>query len=166
MRLIPSIRAAVLEIDTELPLSRVAAVEADVAKSIAGQRFNTVLLALFAGIAFALAAIGIYGVVAYGVTQRRHEMGVRIALGAQQRDVVRLVVVRALRPVAAGVALGIAVAVMATRVAQGLLYGTSPHDPATYTAMAALLLVVAALAAYAPSRRAATADPVSALRAE
>jgi putative ABC transport system permease protein len=166
MRLIPSIRAAVLELDPELPLTRVTAVSADVAKSIAGQRFNTALLALFAAIAFTLAAIGIYGVVAYGVTQRRHEMGVRIALGAQRRDVVRLVIVRALRPVAVGIVFGLVAAVAATRVVQGLLYGTSPHDPATYAATAALLVAIAAIAAYAPSRRAARADPVSALRAE
>jgi putative ABC transport system permease protein len=166
LRLVPAIRRAVLEVDAELPISRVAALEADLAKSIDGDRFNTALLALFAAIAFALAAIGIYGVVSYGVTQRRHEMGVRVALGAQRRDVIRLVVVRALRPVAAGVVIGLAAAVIATRVAQGLLYGTSPHDPATYGVMAALLLAVGALAAYAPSRRAATADPVSALRAE
>jgi len=166
MRLIPSIRAAVLEIDPELPVSRVRAVAADVARSIAAERFNTVLLSLFAAIAFALAAIGIYGVVAYGVTQRRHEMGVRIALGAQRRDVVRLVVTRALRPVTAGVLLGLATAVAATRVVQGLLYGTSAQDPATYAAVAALLLGIGAVAAYAPSRRAAAADPVSALRAE
>ena len=166
LRLVPAIRRAVLEVDPELPVSRVAALEADVAKSIAGERFNTTMLALFAAIAFALAAIGIYGVVAYGVTQRRHEMGVRIALGAQRRDVVRLVVMRALRPVAAGVAVGLAAAVAATGVVRGLLYGTSPHDPATYAAVATLLVVVAAMAAYAPSRRAAAADPVSALRAE
>ena len=166
LRLVPAIRRAVLDVDAELPISRVAALEADVARSIDRDRFNTTLLALFATIAFALAAIGIYGVVSYGVTQRRHEMGVRVALGAQRRDVVRLIVVRALRPVAAGVAIGLVAAVAATRVAQGLLYGTSPHDPATYGAMAALLLAVGALAAYAPSRRAATADPVLALRAE
>jgi putative ABC transport system permease protein len=166
LRVVPAIRRAVLDVDPELPISRVATIDADVEKSIAGDRFNTTLLALFAAIACALAAIGIYGVVSYGVTQRRHEMGVRVALGAQRRDVIRLVVVRALRPVVAGVAIGLAAAVAATRVAQGLLYGTSPHDPATYAAMAALLLAVAALAAYAPGRRAATADPVSALRAE
>jgi putative ABC transport system permease protein len=166
LRVVPAIRRAVLDVDPELPISRVAALEADVAKSIAGERLNTTLLALFATIAFALAAIGIYGVVSYSVTQRRHEMGVRVALGAQRRDVIRLVVVRALRPVAAGVAIGLVAAVVTTRVAQGLLYGTSPHDPTTYAAMATLLLAVGALAAYAPSRRAATADPVSALRAE
>jgi predicted permease len=166
LRVVPAIRRAVLEVDSELPISRVAALEANVAKSIAADRFNAMLLTLFAAIAFALAAIGIYGVVSYGVTQRRHEMGVRVALGAQRRDVIRLVVLRALRPVAAGVAIGILAAIVVTRVAQGLLYGTSPHDPATYGAMTALLLGVGALAAYAPSRRAATADPVSALRAE
>jgi putative ABC transport system permease protein len=166
LHVVPAIRRAVLDVDAELPISRVATLEAGLAKSIAGDRFNATLLTLFAAIAFALAAIGIYGVVSYGVTQRRHEMGVRVALGAQRRDVIRLVVGRALRPVVAGVAIGLAAAVAATRVAQGLLYGTSPHDPATYAAMAALLLGVGALAAYAPSRRAATADPVSALRVE
>jgi putative ABC transport system permease protein len=166
MQVVPAVRRAVLEVDPELPISRVAAVHADVAQSIAGERFNTMMLALFGAIAFALAVVGIYGVVAYGVTQRRHEMGVRIALGAQRHDVVRLVVGRALRPVGAGVAIGLVAAVAVTRVAQGLLYGTSPHDPATYAAVAVVLLGVGAAAAYAPSRRAARADPVSALRAE
>ena len=166
MRVIPAVRRAVLEVDPELPISRISAVEADVAQSIASERFNTTLLALFGAVAFALAVVGIYGVVAYGVTQRRHEMGVRIALGAQRRDVVRLVVGRALRPVGAGVAIGLVVAIGVTRVAQGLLYGTSAHDPATYAAVALTLLSVGAVAAYAPSRRAARADPVSALRAD
>jgi putative ABC transport system permease protein len=166
LRVVSAVRRGVLDVDPELPISRVSAVDADLAKSIAGDRFNTAMLALFAGIAFLLAVVGIYGVVAYGVTQRRHEMGVRIALGAQRRDVIQLVVARALRPVTAGVAIGLAAAVMATRVAQGLLYETSPHDPVTYAAVALLLLVVGALAAYAPSRRAARADPVPALRAE
>jgi putative ABC transport system permease protein len=91
---------------------------------------------------------------------------VRIALGAQRRDVVRLVVGRALRPVAGGVLIGLAAAVATTRVVRGLLYGTSPYDPATYAAVAVLLVGIAMLAAYAPSRRAAGADPMSALRAE
>jgi putative ABC transport system permease protein len=121
---------------------------------------------VFAALAFVLAAVGIYGVVAYGVTQRRHEMGVRIALGAQRGDVVRLVVGRALRPVGVGLVVGFAAAILATRVARGLLYGTSPSDPPTYFAVGALLVAVAALAAYAPGRRAAGADPVAALRAE
>jgi putative ABC transport system permease protein len=166
MRVIPAVRRAVLEVDPELPISRISAVEADVAQSIASERFNTTMLALFGAVAFALAVVGIYGVVAYSVTQRRHEMGVRIALGAQRRDVVRLVVGRALGPVGVGVVIGLVLAIGATRVAQGLLYGTSPHDPATYAAVAVTLLSVGAVAAYAPSRRAARADPVSALRAE
>jgi putative ABC transport system permease protein len=163
---VASVRRAVLEIDPELPITRVATLDETLAQSVAGERFNTLTLGLFAALAFALAAIGIYGVVAYGVTQRRHEIGVRIALGAQRRDVVRLVVMRALRPVAAGVVVGLAAAVAATGAVRGLLYGTSPHDPATYAAVATLLLAVAALAAYAPGRRAAGADPVAALRAE
>src|SRR5687767_5523966 len=103
MRVVPAVRRAVLEIDPELPISRVSAVEADVSQSIAGERFNTTMIALFGAVALTLAIVGIYGVVAYGVTQRRHEMGVRIALGAQGHDVVRLVVGRALRPVGVGV---------------------------------------------------------------
>jgi putative ABC transport system permease protein len=166
MRVVPAVRRAVLEVDPELPISRVALIEADLAKSIAGERLNTTLLALFGAVAFALAVVGIYGVVAYGVSQRRHEMGVRIALGAQRWDVVRLVVGRAVRPVVLGVAIGLAASVAITRIARGLLYGTSPHDPATYAGVAVLLLVVGTLAAYAPSRRAASADPVTALRAE
>jgi putative ABC transport system permease protein len=166
LRVVPAIRRAVLDVDAELPISRVTALEAGIADSIAGDRFNTTVLTIFAALAFSLAAVGIYGVVAYGVTQRRHEMGVRIALGAQRRDVLRLVVGRALRPVWLGVFVGLGAAVIATRAAERLLYGTSPSDPATYATVASLLVAVAVLAAYAPGRRAAAADPVAALRAE
>jgi putative ABC transport system permease protein len=163
---VPSVRRAVLQLDPELPLARVATLDAVVAASVAGARFNTSLLAAFAALAFVLAAVGIYGVVAYGVTQRRQEMGVRIALGAPGAAVVRLVVGHALRPVWLGVGVGLAAAAGGARVLERLLYGTSAHDPRTYAVMAALLVGVAALAAYAPGRRAATADPLLALKGE
>ncbi|MDQ3950800.1 MAG: ABC transporter permease, partial [Gemmatimonadota bacterium] len=163
---VTSVRRAVLEIDRELPITRVATLDEALAESIAGERFNMLTLGLFAALAFVLAAVGIYGVVAYGVVQRRHEIGVRIALGAQRRDVIGLVVGRALRPVGVGVVIGLAAAGAETRVAQGMLYGVSPGDPATYATVAALLVAVAAAAAYTPGRRAARADPVEALRAE
>jgi ABC-type antimicrobial peptide transport system permease subunit len=163
---VPSVRQAVLALDPELPLARVATLDDAVTASTASARFNSSLLSAFAALAFALAAVGIYGVVAYGVARRRQEMGVRIALGAQAGNVVRMVVGGALRPVLVGVVVGLLAAAAAARVLERLLYGTSAHDPVTYAAVAALLVAVAALAAYAPGRHAATADPLLALRGE
>jgi putative ABC transport system permease protein len=162
---VPAIRRAVLEIDPELPLAQVMTLDARVAASITGARFNTTLLAVFAGLAFVLAAIGIYGVVAYSVTERRHEMGVRMALGAEGRDVVRLVVGRALNPVLLGALVGIGFAIAGARLLDRLLYATDPGHPATYAGAVLLLIAVGAVASYIPGRR-AVGDPVAALRAE
>src|SRR4029453_1828452 len=116
------------------------------------------------GIAFGLTAVGIYGGVAYGVTQRRREMGVRIALGAQGADVVRMVVARSLRPVLVGVVLGLLVARASGRVLQRMLYSTNIHELDVYVLVAVGLIGVAAAAAWLPGRRAAGADPMSVLR--
>ena len=134
--------------------------------SLAGERFNSVLLGTFAGIAFVLAAVGIYGVVAYGVTQRQREMGVRIALGAKGADVVVMIVERSLRPVLAGVVLGLLVAGASARVLQRMLYSTSVHELDVYVLVAVGLTGVAAAAAWLPGRRAARADPMAVLRGE
>jgi len=164
--IVPSVRRVLAGVDPEIAPSHIAALDVAIADSLADRRFNTLLLGMFAAVAFVLAAVGIYGVVAYGVTQRRREMGVRIALGARGTDVVRMVVGRSLRPVMVGVVVGLATAVAGARVLQHLLYGTSVHEPAVYAAVAIALVTVAALSAWAPGRRAASADPVDALRAD
>jgi putative ABC transport system permease protein len=164
--LVPAVRRALLSLDPELPLARPQPLAAGVLESIAAPRFQTTLLSLFGGIALALAVVGVYGVVAYGVTQRRREMGVRVALGARRADVLRLVVGQALRPVWVGAAVGLAAAAALSRVLERFVYATSVREPATYVAVTALLVGVAALAALVPARRAASTAPVTALRGD
>jgi putative ABC transport system permease protein len=133
---------------------------------LAPTRFAMALLTAFAAIALVLAAVGLYGVIAYSVAQRTREIGVRVALGAQAADVARLVLVDAVRLAAIGVALGIAGAIATTGALRGLLFGVEPGDPATFIAIALLLAGVALLSAYLPTRRALGVDPTEALRAE
>jgi putative ABC transport system permease protein len=124
------------------------------------------LLGTFAAVAFLLAAVGIYGVVAYGVEQRRREMGVRVALGARGTDVVRMVVAGSLRPVILGVGVGLAVSVASARVLERMMYATSVHEADVYVLVAVGLVAVAAVAAWVPGRRAAGVDPMVVLRGE
>ena len=166
LAVVPAVQRAVLAVDPELPLARVTTLAKLVSDSVARPRFNAVLLAVFAGLAFALAAVGVYGVVSYAVAQRTREVGIRLALGAHPGDVLRLTLWRGLRPVLAGVGLGVAGAAAASRLLAHLLYDTSPHDPGTYLALAALLTVVAAVACFLPARRATLVDPMSALRSD
>jgi len=166
MAVVPAVRRIIAGIDPEVAPSYVASLNAAMAESLTTERFTTLLLGAFAAVAFVLAAVGIYGVVAYGVAQRRREMGVRIALGARGADVVRMVVGRSLRPVLVGVAIGLAVAVASARVLQGMLYGTSVHEPAVYAIVSVALIAVGAAAAWMPGRRAASADPMVALRGD
>jgi len=137
-----------------------------VATSLTRDRFSVYILGAFAAVALILAAVGLYGVVAYFVTQRTNEIGVRIALGADARGIQRLVVVQSLRVVLVGVTLGLIGAVFLSRVLQSLLYEVRPRDPLTLAGVATLLLIVAFAAAIIPARRAARVDPVLALRAE
>ena len=139
---------------------------AAVAKSVAQPRFRMLLLALFAIAATLIATCGIYGLMAYAVTQRRREIGVRMALGAERRDVMRLVLGRALRVVAAGVIVGLAGAVGVTRVLQTFLFGVTPTDPIAFTIVTLLLMAVGLIAAWLPARRATRIDPWAAQRAE
>jgi ABC-type antimicrobial peptide transport system permease subunit len=134
--------------------------------NLATRRFQVEVLGLFALLALALCAVGIYGVVGYAVSRRTFEIGVRMALGADLADVRRMVVRDALRPVAAGLGVGVAGALALTRVLRAELFGIQPHDPATFMAVVLTLLVVALVAAYLPARRASRVDPVVALRAE
>jgi putative ABC transport system permease protein len=166
MTLVPAIRRVIAGVDPEIAPSFISSLENAITNSLASERFNSVLLGAFAAIAFVLAAVGIYGVVAYGVTQRQREMGVRIALGAQGGDVVRMVVARSLTPVLAGVVLGLLVAAASARVLQRMLYSTNVHELDVYALVTVGLIGVAAAAAWLPGRRAAGADPMAVLRGE
>jgi putative ABC transport system permease protein len=134
--------------------------------SIAQPRFRTTLLSLFGAAALLLAAMGIYGVLAYTVAQQTHEIGIRMALGANPGRVLRLVLARGLRLAGAGTAIGVLAALMLTQLLNSLLFGVSATDPVTFVAVAGLLLGVALLACYVPARRAMRVDPMVALRYE
>ena len=137
-----------------------------VASSVAAPRFRTLLLVLLATTATLIATCGIYGLMAYAVAQRRREIGVRMALGADRSDVLRLVLTRALRIVVAGLIVGLAGAVGVTRVLQRFLFGVTPTDPMAFTIVTLLLMAVGLMAAWLPARRATRIDPCAALRAE
>jgi putative ABC transport system permease protein len=161
-----AVRAAIRELDPKVPVTRVAAVPDLVAGAAASPRFVTRLLAAFAAMAVLLAAVGLYGVISYGVTQRTREVGVRMALGARRADVFRLVLSGGATLVCAGVAAGLAAALAATRMLGSLVFGVSAVDPLTFSAAAVVLFAVALLAHAVPIRRALRIDPAMALRAE
>jgi len=160
------VRREIARLDAEQPISDVRPMTDRIERSLAARRFNTVLLALFAGLAAALAAIGIYGVIGYSVTERTHEIGVRLALGATRRDVLTMVLRQGMAMAAIGTAVGVAVSLAVVRLISTLLYGVGAADPATFTAIPLLLIAVAFVASYVPARRATRVDPVFALRAE
>ena len=161
-----AIRGEVRKIDPEIPVSQVNTMEKLLSESVAQPRFRTFLLAAFSTVAMLLAAIGIYGVVAYSVSQRTHEIGVRMALGAQQRDVLKLVIRQGMALAALGVILGVIGAFALTRLTANLLFGVTPGDPATFVAIPLLLITIALVACYIPARRATQVDPIQALRTE
>jgi predicted permease len=159
-----AVRSAVWEVDKEQPVSDIRTMEEVLSESIARQRFSTMLLGIFAALALALAAVGIYGVMSYAVAQRTREIGIRMALGAQAGSVVRLVVGQGLKLVSAGVLLGLAGSLLLTRLMSSLLFGVSATDPLTLFTISLVLVGVALLASYIPARRAAKVDPLIALR--
>ncbi len=161
-----TVRNAVWEIDKDQPVSNIRTMEEILLDSIARQRFTMLLLAIFAGVALTLAAVGIYGVMSYSVAQRTHEIGIRMALGAQTGAVLKLAVGYGLKLVIAGVVIGLIAAFALTRVMATLLYGVTATDPATFTLISLLLVCVAAVASYIPARRATKVDPIIALRYE
>jgi putative ABC transport system permease protein len=161
-----AVRGEVLAVDADQPLSYLSPMSEFVADSLAQRRFSMVLLGIFAVVALLLSAVGIYGVMAYSVTQRTHEIGIRMALGAERGDVTRLIVRHGMAVAFVGIAAGAGAAFALSRFISGLLFEVSPTDPATFAGVAALLVGVAFLACYLPARRAARIDPMVALRHE
>jgi putative ABC transport system permease protein len=161
-----AVRAAVSELDPAQPIFNVTPMTQRLSHSVAGPRFNLLLLAIFAGLALLLAAVGLYGVLSYAVAARTHELGIRLALGAQSRDVLRLVFGQGLKLISIGLPIGLAGAFALTRLLGALVYGVSPRDPLTFLAAALLLATVAMIACYLPARRATKVDPMIALRSE
>jgi predicted permease len=161
-----SVRQAVAEIDSRELVYNVQTMNDVVSNSFAARRLSMLLLAVFAALALVLACVGIYGVISYLVGHRSHEIGVRVALGAQQSDVLKLVLGHGTKMALLGVAAGLLAALALTRLMSNQLFGVSPHDPVTFSAVAALLMAVATAACYIPARRAMRVDPIIALRHE
>jgi putative ABC transport system permease protein len=161
-----AVRAKVQEVDRNQPVYDVATMEERFSHAVAPQRFNALVMAVFAGMALMLAAVGVYGVMAYSVTRRTHEIGIRRALGAQRQDVIGLVLRRGVALALVGITLGLGGALALTRFLSNLLYGVTVRDPLTLVAVSVLLAGVALVASYIPALRAAKVDPVAALRHE
>lgn len=161
-----ALRKEVLSIDKEQPITRFVAMEELISDSVARQRFSMILLTIFAVIALILAAVGIYGVISYSVTQRTNEIGIRMALGAQRSDILKLILKQGMGMALAGVLLGLLVAYGFTNLISSLLFEVSPTDPLTFAGISLLLLIVALLSCVIPARRATNVDPMIALRYE
>ena len=165
-RLVGDIRQIVHSIDPNQPVGDVRTMESLASESVAPQRLTMLVSILFAALALVLAMVGLYGVISYSVAQRTHEFGVRVALGAERRDILKLVVGQGSRMVLVGVGAGVLGALALTRFVSSLLYGVKPTDPLTFLGVTLLLIAVALLASYIPARRATKVDPLVALRYE
>jgi putative ABC transport system permease protein len=159
------VRSQVAALDPTLPVD-IATLRERVSKLADQPKFQSLLMSFFASTGVALALIGLYGVIAFLVTQRTHEIGVRLALGADRSDILRLVMGRSLRLIIAGTVLGLMLALLATRLLANLLFGVREHDPATFGVAAVLLILVALIATLLPARAASRVDPMVALRCE
>ncbi|MGB6683056.1 MAG: ABC transporter permease [Candidatus Acidiferrum sp.] len=164
--LVDEVKQQVWNLDRQIPVSDIQSMKGLMAESLAQQRFNMLLLGIFAALALVLSAVGIYGLMAYAVSQRTHEIGVRVAVGAQQRDVLRLIVGDGAKLAFFGIAIGIVAALALTRLMASLLFEVAPTDPETFAVVAVLLAAVALMACYIPARRATRVDPMVALRYE
>jgi putative ABC transport system permease protein len=162
--LLPSIRSAVREQDSKLPIASLSTMDEVLAKFTARDRFNTLLFTIFGGVALAIASVGLYGVLAFLVTQRTREIGIRLALGGKPTDIVRSVVFEGLALTTAGLVAGLGAAFLLSRWMKDLLFEITPSDPATYAVIAGMMLLVAIVAAFGPARRATRVDPVEVLR--
>ncbi len=161
-----AVRGEMLSLDSTLPLRNLRTMDQVIATSISPQRFQMMLLTLFGGIGLALSSIGIYGVMAYTVSQRTREIGIRMALGAQMKDVLRMVLRQGMRLTVIGLAVGLTAAYALTRVLKTLLFGVTPTDLTTFVFVSVALVVMALVACFIPARRATKVDPLVALRYE
>jgi len=166
LRQLPAVKAAIWTINKNQPISKAQTLDQILAESLARRRLYMVLLGFFSGAALLLAAIGVYGVVSYSVSKRTHEMGIRLAIGAERRHVLRLVLGHGVKMALVGIATGIVAALALTRLMSSLLFGVSATDPLTFAGVATLLTVVALFTSYIPARRAMRIDPMVALRSE
>ena len=166
LQLAGALRDVVHGIDKDQAISALRSMDDVVATSVAQPKFSAELLGLFAGFAVLLAGVGLYGLIAYTVTQQTHEIGIRMALGAQPRDVLRMVLIRGGRMALAGIAVGLVASLGLIRVISNLLFGVTATDPITYAGVSGLLLGIALVACYLPARRAMRVDPIVALRYE
>ncbi len=164
--IVPALRQAVWSIDPNQPISSVSTLEQIVSTSIAQPRLNMLLMMLFGGLALVLSAVGIYGLLSYAVTQRTQEMGIRMALGANVTDVLKLVLKQGMLLALIGEAIGLAGAFALTRLMSGLLFGVTPTDTSIFAGVVVVLTLTALLACYLPARRATKVDPLVALRYE
>ena len=162
----PAVKAIVAQLDPDLPIGDVNTIEQIIENSTGEPRFRSFLIAGFAGLALLLAAVGVYGLISFTVTQRVPEIGVRLALGASPGQVFRQVIGQGLRLAVIGVVLGLVGGRRGDPLVQGLLFNTSATDPVVYLSLSALLLAMAVLACYVPARRAMRVDPMTALRSE
>jgi ABC-type antimicrobial peptide transport system permease subunit len=164
--LIPAVKRAINELDAQVPVANERSMEQVVARSMVKRTFTLTLLGIASAMALILSAIGLYGVVSYVVGERRGEIGIRVALGAQRGDVGRMIVMQSVRLAVIGVVVGVAAALATTRLLQSLLFEVQPTDPGTLIAVAVGLVLLAAVASWLPARRAMRVDPVEALRTQ